>query len=159
MAYYDPRGWIAPDDRLVSNVETRLMLQKQVRPKRSSAGKSLLPPSAMELDVIIKQTDEVLRLTEWVDNLDRVFIDLTSSGDVFRKGHFNHDWHHNPNGRDIPPPHHIHFPTVKYSSLKRKPSYAHPIKAESDYLDALISFCDCANIELHGISLPLIRRC
>lgn len=162
MSYYDPTKWIAADDQLLSDIETKLKLEKRSSSKRAKYGRSFLPRTCLELDVNVDVTHELLRLTEWIDQTGKVYIELGYSEDMYRKGHFNTDeWHHNPNGANIPPPHHMHFPTVTYPNLKRKPNYAHPIKANNDYIDyinALKRFCAFVNITLRGVALPLLRR-
>jgi len=166
MAYYDPSGWIDPSDSLIVEIEDKLKLDKKAQPKGSStpqrkvpgATKSFLPPVSFELDVIVLNTKELLRLTEWIDNAGKVYIDLTLSNDFLRKGHFKHDWHHNPNGRNIPPPHHVHFPTAKFNNLTRPHSYAFPVKLGSNYLEALEVFCEQVNISIKAVPLPLLRR-
>jgi hypothetical protein len=162
MGYYDPSMWIGANDRLLADVEGRMQSDKRARSGRSGSGKSFLPPSSLQLDIIVTETEEVLRLTERLDKLGRVRINLFGEGVAFRKGHFNETrWHHNPDDRNIPPPHHNHFPTSKYPNLDRPHTYAHPVRADSDCLDflnALRTFCEYVNIELHGVSLPLLRR-
>ena len=163
MTYYNPVKWIAPDDKLIPEVEQRVMLEKHARSRERTSRSSFLPPWEMELSITIAETAEALRMTEWIDKLGRVFIDLTHDSKTLRKGHFNQiRWHHNPDGRDISPPHHVHFPTVKYPDLDSDhlSSYAHPINTEeprANYLTALRSFCDCVNIRIQGVSLPLLR--
>jgi len=166
MAYYDPSGWIDPMDSLIGEVEDRLKLDKKAQPKRASTfqrrarvtTKAFLPPVALELDVAVQSTKELLRLTEWIDKAGKVYIDLIVSNDFLRKGHFNQGWHHNPDGRDIPPPHHLHFPTIKFSNLARPHSYAYPIQSNDNYLEALQAFCEHVNINIRAVSLPLLRR-
>jgi len=165
MGYYDPSNWIAPDDSLIGEVEDRLKLDKRAQPKATRvqpravrAGKAFLPPNSFELDVIIESTKEVLRLVEWMDKEGKVFIELGVSVDFLRIGHFNHGWHHNPNGRNIPPPHHIHFPTFQYRNITRPPTYAYPVQSGSDFVEAFQTFCDNANIRIKGVPLPLLRR-
>ena len=97
MAYYDPSGWVDPTDSLIDEAEDRLKLDKKAQPKRVSMSqrrargttKAFLPPVSFELDVIIQSTKELLRLTEWIDKADKVYIDLAVSNDFLRKGHFN----------------------------------------------------------------------
>lgn len=161
MLYYDPSGWIDPADHLIPEVEEKLKLEKKAGPRVSRAGKSYLPPNSMELGVLIKDTNEMLRLAEWVDKAGKVSITLSVNDEFLRQGHFNHDWHHNPNGIDIPPPHHIHFPTKRYPNLRRSPTYAYRVKElrqDCNYLDALQKFCSHTNIEIRGAPLPLLRR-
>ena len=160
MAYYDPVVWIAPDDQLVSYVEHTLKLSKRVRSKQSSSGKSFLPLLSVELDVVVEDTNESLRLVEWIDREGKIFINLSYSEDIFRKGHFKQDWHTNPNGAKIRPPHHMHFPTIKYCNLDRRHTYAYPINADIDidYVNALKKFCDYINTRLEGVSIPLLWR-
>jgi hypothetical protein len=104
------------------------------------------------------ETREVLRLTLTKEKLGKISINLASGDEMLRKGHFNHSYHHNPNGVDIPPPHHIHFPTQNFPSLDRPHTYAYPVKADNDYLSALKKICNDTNIDLHNASLPLLRR-
>jgi hypothetical protein len=159
MSYYNPIKWISPDDQLAPDLESKLLADKRAYSARSGTGKSFRPPSSIELTVIIRETKETLRLIEWEDRQGKLYIELTSiDNTIFRKGHFKHDWHHNPDGRDIWPPHHIHFPTKKYPRLDRKPTYAYPVQSENDYLSALSKFCNDANIELRHASIPLLRR-
>jgi len=166
MGYYDPSNWVAPDDSLMGEVEDRLELDKRAQPKApsrifrrvSGAGKSFLPPVSLELDIVVESTNEFLRLIEWIDKEDKVYIQLSVSNNFLRIGHFNHGWHHNPDGRNIPPPHHIHFPTLKYANITRPPSYAHPVQSGNTYIEALETFCDNANIRIKGVPLPLLRR-
>jgi hypothetical protein len=84
-------------------------------------------------------------------------MNLASKDDMIRKGHFNHGYHHNPDGRDIRPPHHIHFPTVNYPALDRTHTYAYSVQANNDYISALKRLCIDTNIDLHNATLPLIR--
>ena len=166
MAYYDPSGWIDPSDSLIGEVEDKLKLDKKAQPKGSSTPqrrapgttKAFLPPVSFELDVVIQSTRELLRLTEWIDKAGKVYIDLTVSNDFLRKGHFKNNWHHNPDGRDISPPHHTHFPTVKFNNLTRPHSYAYPVRSGSNYLEALVTFCEHVNISIKAVPLPLLRR-
>lgn len=162
MGYYDPSIWIGSNDGLLADVEERVKSDKQARSTSVGSGKSFLPLSSLQLDVIVRETREVLRLTERLDKLGRVRINLLGKDATFRKGHFNEtDWHHNPDGRNISPPHHSHFPTSKYPNLDRPHTYAHPVQVDSNFLDflnALRTFCEYVNIELHGVSLPLLRR-
>jgi hypothetical protein len=113
---------------------------------------------AIELDVVIEGTRELLRLSLSIEKYGKVSINLASVDEPLRKGHFNHGWHHNPDGRDIKPPNHVHFPTADYPALDRQHTYAYPVKSETDYLSALEKFCDDTNISIQAISLPLPRR-
>jgi len=158
MSYYNPISWISSDDQLISDIEQKLVIYKRASSRGLGSGKYLSPPSAMELAVIVEDTQEILRLTEWEDRQGKIFINLTFSEDTYRKGHFNTGWHHNPSCNDIRPPHHIHFPTVKYPKIERPITYAYPVNCDSDYLSALRKFCDDTNIELRGASIPLLRR-
>ena len=97
-------------------------------------------------------------MTEWEDRQGKLFVNLAHSSMFFRKGHFNQEGHHNPNGRDIPPPHHMHFSTAKYPNLERPPTYAYKLTVEADYLNVLVKFCDETNIEIRGVFIPLWRR-
>lgn len=156
MTYYDPKPWISTDDNLISPVEDILKLHKRAYSKRFGTGKSYLPQAPLELD-IITDDKQILRLTEWKDKNGKIFIELAFVNDTYRKGHFNStDWHHNPSGENIPPPHHIHFPTKKYS-INQMHTYAFPIKADTDYISTLEKFCEVTNIEIKGVSIPLLR--
>lgn len=159
MAYYNPRRWIDHTDSLLLETENILKLRKLARQRATSGlGRKFLPPVFLEFDVTITGTDDVIRMTEWVDTMGKIYIDLAHDGTFLRKGHFNHGWHHNPNGREIPPPHHIHFPTTKYPSLSaRSPKYAYSINSNNNYVDALLRLCDHNNIEIRGVSVPLTR--
>lgn len=159
MAYYNPSRWIEPTDSLILDTENILILKKLARQRAiSGPGRKFLPPVFLEFDVTISDTDEVMRMTEWVDTMGKIYIDLASDGNFLRKGHFNQGWHHNPNGRDIPPPHHVHFPTVNYPSLNtRSKKYAYSIKTNNNYVDALLRLCDHNNIEVRGVSIPLAQ--
>ena len=98
----------------------------------------------------------MLRLTEWVDTAGKINIDLTDDGSILRQGHFNHSGHHNPNGTDIPPPNHIHFPTMKLPNLRRHPAYAYPVRANCNYIEALVRYCADTNIQIEGAKIPWI---
>lgn len=155
MPYYNPEEWIAKDDRLVGDVENRLVLRKRARSTDTSSSGGIRPPLYMEFQVLIVDTGEVLRMVEWVDREGKVFVNLEMVGFPFRKGHYNQpNYHHNPDGRNIRPPHHIHFPTVKYQNLNEPRSYAYPTNCESNYLDVLKEFCQCNNIDIVSLKLP-----
>ena len=154
MAYYNPSSWIASDDQLVDSIEHKIRLYKRARPRTSRPGKAFTPPNSMELSVVIRETNEMLRLTEWIDPVGKISIELTDDGTILRQGHFNHGWHHNPNGVDIPPPNHIHFPTVKHRDLTRHPAYAYRVKSASNYIEALAKYCSHSNIDIEGAAIP-----
>lgn len=158
MPYYNPIQWIPNEDQLLSHVESKLQADKRAYSKKGQQRRSFLPPQAMELDAVLNETHEVLRLTLTMEKHGKISINLAAGDEALRKGHFNHDWHHNPNGQDIPPPHHIHFPTANYPSLDRQHTYAYSVQAENNYLAALQKFCADNNIYLHNASLPLLRR-
>ncbi|NQT71300.1 MAG: hypothetical protein HQ553_00850 [Chloroflexi bacterium] len=158
MAYYDPTGWIPHEDQLLPNVESKIKSSKRAGSKKSKRSKAFLPPYAMELEVLATETREIMRLSLTKEKHGKVSINLAAGDDVLRNGHFNHGYHHNPNDRDIRPPHHIHFPTSTYPSLDRHHTYAYPVKSNGDYLSALQKFCSDTNIYLHNASLPLLRR-
>jgi len=159
MGYYDPSPWIASDDSLVESMEAKLMYKKRARSSGRVVGKSFLPKNNLELQVLVDDTGEQLRLIEWQgDRYGKIYIELIQDADNYRNGHFRCGHHQNPNGRAIPPPHHIHFPTVKYRRLGfGQSSYAHPIPVNSDcnYVDALGGFCDCVNIYWEAVPIPL----
>ncbi len=139
-------------------VEDRIELPKVVK-SEGSKGKSFLPPNALELIVSVVGTKDVLFLRERLDTVGKVSIVL-STGDsvILRQGHFNHDWHHNPNGVEVSPPHHIHFPTEGYPDLSRHHSYAYPVKGKGDYISALYKICEDCNVKVHGIPIPLLKK-
>jgi hypothetical protein len=160
MGYYDPSSWIASDDSIVVSIEAKLILKKSAwSAGRTTRGKSFLPKNSLELQVLIEDTGEELRLVEWQgDRQGKIYIDLNQNVDVYRSGHFRCSYHQNPNGCAIPPPHHIHFPTIKYRKLGYgQTSYAHPIMGDQDcnYILALQSFCDQINIFLDKVNIPL----
>lgn len=159
MAYYNPGRWIKPTDSLLPETESVLKSQKLARQRATSGtGQKLLPPVYLEFDVIIKDTGDVIRMTEWGNTRGKMYINLTRDGMFLRTGHFNQGWHHNPDGREIPPPHHVHFPTANYPSLNSGSStYAYSINSNNNYVDALLRFCDHNNIEIRGVSVPLAR--
>lgn len=163
MPYYNPSKWIASDDSLIPEVEQKVKPPKVASSRRLTTRKAFLPPNTLELDVVIKATKETLRLTEWQDTLGKVFINLAHDRRTLRKGHLNEmRWHQNPKGRAVRPPHHMHFPTTQYPNLdlERASTCAHPIlgKQRVSFIDALRGFCGYVNIELHGVSVPLLRR-
>ena len=160
MAYYNPRRWIDPTDNLLPETENVLKLEKLARQRATSgAGRTFLPPVSMEFDVIIKGTEDIIRMTEWVDTSGKIFIELTHESHILRKGHFKQGWHHNPNNQEIPPPHHVHFPTKKYPlSNTQSSTYAYSIQSNNNHVEALLRLCNHNNIEVRGISVPLISR-
>lgn len=158
MAYYDPSRWIALTDTLLTHIENKVMANKRAFSQRKRHSKSFLPPHAIELDVVLDDTGELLRLSLSIEKEGNVSINMVSGDEPLRKGHFNHDWHHNPDGHNIRPPNHIHFPTANYPSLDRPNTYAYPVQSETDYLSALEKFCNDTNISIHAVPLPLPRR-
>lgn len=158
MPYYNPGRWIEADDLLIDDVESRLVLKKRARSKEIISRGGILPPLYLEFNVAIVDTGEVLRMVVWMDREGKVFVNLEMTGFMYRKGHYNQsDYHHNPNGTDIRPPHHIHFPTVKYSNLNEPHSYAYPVKSGSNYLEILKQFCQHSNIEIVSVKIPFGR--
>ena len=161
MSYYDPFRWIDPSDSLVCIIEAKLRADKIAKSNRGSKGRAYLPRHELELDIIVKESGEVLRFTEWKDRAGRFHLSLVNTSDIYRRGDFKENsYHHNPDGRNIPPPHHMHFPTIKYP-LNQRHTYAHPVKPASDqsgedFISVLRLFCDYTNIMLSGVSLPLI---
>ncbi|MBA7526434.1 hypothetical protein ES705_18596 [subsurface metagenome] len=155
MPYYNPERWIAKDDRLVSDVEGRVILRKRARSTDTSVRGGIRPPLCLEFEVVIIDTGEVLRMVEWVDREGKVFVNLEMVDFPFRKGHYNQpNYHHNPDGRNIRPPHHVHFPTVKCQNLNEPHSYAYPANGGSNYLEVIKEFCQCNNIEIVSLKLP-----
>jgi len=161
VSYYDPIQWIDPSDSLVDIIEAKLRAGKIAKSDRGSKRRAYLPRHELELDIIVTQSSEVLRLTEWQDHAGGFHLGLVNTSDIYRRGDFKvNSYHHNPNGRDIPPPHHMHFPTIKYP-LNQRHTYAHPVqptsdKSGGDFISVLQLFCDYTNIMFSGVSLPLI---
>jgi len=163
VGYYDPAPWVDSSDSLIETIEAELKADKVAVSKTRSKSRAYLPPNTLELDVNAKEYGQTLRLTEWADSIGRFHLGLENPTTTVRRGHFQgRDYHHNPNGVNIPPPHHIHFPTMKYP-LNQRQTYAHPVRptadrSGADYISALQLFCDHNNITLNKVSLPLIRR-
>jgi len=163
VAYYDPIQWIDPSDNLVDAIEQKVKADKSARSAPRTKGKAFIPLNELELNVIVKNSGEIIRLTEWVDRAGRFHLGLEEPTTKYRRGDFQVQRpHHNPNGVDILPPHHIHFPTVIYP-LEGRSSYAHPVRhtddeTGTDYISALRLFCAYTNIMLSGASVPIIRR-
>lgn len=151
MSYYDPIRWIDTSDSLVDTIEDKLRTAKIAKSNMGGKKRAYLPRHELELDIMITESGEVLRLTEWEDRAGRFHLGLANISDTYRRGDFKvNSYHHNPNGVDIPPPHHIHFPTIKYS-LKERHTYAHPVeptsdKSGEDFISVLRLFCDHTNI-------------
>lgn len=159
MSYYNPIKWVGQNDNLLDEIEEKLIEEKTARaPRQSRGSKAFRPLNSIELDIEIKKTGESFRLALRENRIKKIFINLSSDHEIYRQGHYNTSWHHNPNGFDISPPHHVHFPTQNYPDLNRNTSYAYPIQAEPDYLDALRQFCTHVNIKISGVPLPLLRR-
>ena len=165
MGYFDPSSWIDPTDQLITDIEDTLRAGKtasQIYSRRKKriglqyTAPSFLPPNSFELEVLAQDSGAILFLREWVDKEGKISIDLVHENEHYRKGHFKHiRWHHNPNCRDIPP-NHIHFPTLMYNNLTRQPTYAYPANADN-FIDALRCFCNDANINIDGVTIPLLR--
>jgi len=158
MAYYDPTSWIDSSDNLVEYIETKLKLVKRVRQVYSTSGKAFFPPWYMEMNIVIIETREILRLVEWIGSQGKVSINLQTSEDIYRKGHYNHTKpHHNPNCRTIGS-NHVHFPTSKHPNLNRPTTYAHSVRPTNDYVKALRGFCELVNIDMQGVTIPSLWR-
>jgi hypothetical protein len=161
VSYYDPARWIDASDSLVATVEAKLRATKTAQSATGGRTRAYLPRHELELNVVLSESGEVIRLTEWEDRAGRFHLGLASTSDIYRRGDFKVPlYHHNPNGVDIPPPHHMHFPTVKYS-LKESHTYAHPVRptdeeSGEDFVSVLRLFCDHTNIMLSGVSLRLM---
>jgi len=161
VEYYDPTPWIATSDSLVEATEARIKVDKVAKSNLRSKGQFYSPHYKLELDVVVKGSGEILRLSEWRDKIGRLHFKLIDYQDTLRRGDFKETrHHHNPNGANIPPPHHIHFPTIKYP-LNQEHTYAYPVKPSQDKsgeddISALRLFCDYTKIILAGVNLPLI---
>lgn len=162
MSYYNPTKWIDPSDTLVDSIEIKILADKVAESKIKYHGRSYLPQNELELDVKVKGSVETLRLTEWVDRIGRFHLGLTDFNVLYRRGDFKEkNFHTNPNGFKVPPPHHIHFPTKQYP-LEGMHTYAYPVKPTyndtgEDYISSLRLFCDNNNIRLGSVTLPLIK--
>ncbi len=160
MVYYDPSILITdPSDKLIDYCETKVKLQKDARLKARRSGKYFGPFLSMEWDAVIKATGELLILKQWADRVGKIEIDLLNEDKHLRKGHYNQKKDHtNPDNKIIPRPHHVHFPTVKYSSLNvQARKYAYPSKVNGNYIETIQKFCDESNIILKG-NLPLWQK-
>jgi hypothetical protein len=161
VSYYDPIRWIDASDSLVATIEAKLRATKTAESNRESRSRAYLPRHELELDIVIAESGEVIRLTEWEDRAGRFHLGLANTSDTYRRADFKvASYHHNPNGVDIPPPHHMHFPTVEHS-LKERHTYAHPVsptgdKSGEDFVSVLRLFCDYTNIMLGRVNLRLI---
>jgi hypothetical protein len=160
MSYYDPFTWVELGDNLISHIEIWMKGNKNAKAKYRNIGRGFSPPVNFEFDVVMQQGGyEIFRMTEWIDKSGRITISLSRDNKFYRNGHYNRpNYHHNPSGANVRPPHHIHFPTVKYNDINKHPNYAHPVDSENDYINTLCTFCDCVNINLGAISLPLLAR-
>ena len=164
MGYYDPSSWIDSADQLITDIEDTLRANKVASQTYARRRKhvrlhditpSFLPPNSFELEVLVRDSGATLFIREWVDKEGKISIDLIHESEHYRKGHFKHiRWHHNPNCRNIPP-NHIHFPTLMYNNLMRQPTYAYPSDADN-FIDALRRFCNDTNINIDGITIPLL---
>lgn len=157
MPYYDPTSWIPDDDSLVPEVETRIIADKRATASSVRSRKAFLPPYAFDLDVQVKDSTEMMRLSLTKGKLGKVYISIASGELTLRNGHFNGDYHTNPDGTHVRPPNHIHFPTKNYPSLERRHTYAYHAISNTDYLSALKKICDDSNIDLRSVSLPLLQ--
>lgn len=158
MSYYNPASWIPSDDQLIDLVEQQLQLVKHAVETKGMPGKSFVPSIYFEYDIIDTNGNWLMRLIEWRNKSGKIFIELTEDITKLRKGHFNQNYHTNPNGT-VTSPHHIHFPTIKYN-LDNQHTYAYSIQStnEYNYIAALKEFCDDVNIVLGGIKIPLIGQ-
>ena len=158
--YYDPSPYIGGEDELLLEVEDIIRLNKRALLKQSSRG--LKPMIALEFRIPIAKPQQELKVTFSVDLLKKVKINLIESirNNILRKGHFNYtDYHHNPGGSfpNIPPPHHIHFPTKLYPDLNSKKKYAYPVSCSPSYEVILKKYCDHCNILTDGMPISLLR--
>lgn len=154
MAYYDPSSWVKdPTDKLIDDWEKIIILKKRAEERYTDSGYK--PKNKLSLAVRVKEAgyDDMV-LTLWQNAIGKIYIDLKKDPNFLRKGHYNTDWHTNPDGKRIPPPHHIHFPTTKYRTLEgNNKKYAYPVNVNGNYIEALQLFCQHNNIELRA-SLP-----
>ncbi len=166
-SYYDPTPWIAPGDRTIEEVESLVGAPKRARQKTVSAGGEFRPPAGIELEVIVDNTKERLRLTfRSVYLTDEIYITLSSQPEgMLRMGHFNTlRPHTNPDHRVLAHRHHAHFPTLRYQNQGPKDrKYAFPVictegngNAPVEGFLALRVFCDgYVNTNLRAVSFKL----
>ena len=161
MAYYNPGYWVDdPCDSLLTEIEHVVQLDKVAYPDIGAKKKGFLPPGAIELGVLVKESKTTLRLSGTISTVNKINFNLSLGDFILRQGHFNHKGHTNPAPikRGISPPHHIHFPTIKYSDLTKRPAYAYKVRCNNNYIEALQKYCELNNISISGIRLPLIGR-
>ena len=146
MSYYDPGVWVHPNDSLIKSVEQKIQQDKYLQVVPRSSG--FLPSRYSEYFVRTKSNQELLRLAEAQDYTGKITITLSEgNARILRQGHFNiKTIHQNPDtGVKVYPPHHMHFPTEKYSNLRRRPAYAYPVKCSSARNDILNKYCNDCN--------------
>jgi len=85
--------------------------------------------------------------TQW----DGLHVDLQSSDMMLRKLH-THDYHHNPDGMEVPGPH-IHFPSLKYPMVRSKSEWAYPIDLEDsdDLVECIKALCYEVGIDIETL--------
>ena len=160
MAYYDPSPLLSPDDSLIEPIEVLVKTPKKASQRFKTGSQCFIPPQAIELNVFLPENAGVLRLTLTVKLNNKIIVNLSGSPDTLREGHFNFPgYHHNPSGVDVPPPHHIHFPTTKYPKFSyTTSSYAYQVSGNTDYMNAMQMFCYNNNINIQGLNYPLQQR-
>jgi hypothetical protein len=157
MTYNDPSFLLSQDDALLPEVESKIQDTKKTVAAEIIKGKSYIPRGSLRFVLRNIKSGEEFRLSGYRDSEDKIRLDLYDSLSLLiRKGHFNDTGHHNPNGRDIPPPNHIHFPTQSSPDLhKHHGTYAYQVISKTDYLSALKKYCQETNIELESINISL----
>lgn len=159
MAYYDPHDIIDSGDVLITSVESLIKLPKTAvscPPK----GMSFVPPVSrrMQWDVKVGSTGNIMRLKQHKNTIGFINVVMFYNGSIVRLGHFNRkQGHTNPNKSYVPPPHHIHFPTMKFPNLDRSNhKYAFRVKCNNTLTDTLTAFCDTNNIDLTPYTRSLV---
>lgn len=162
--YYDPSPWIDSDDSLIPEIEELVRLPKTTARRMSPSNKSFIRNPALELRISFVGVEEKdLRLTLIIDQIGKIYINLTPEDQPFRfirTGHFkHHNPHTNPDKKRtvIPPPRHMHFQTKKFPTLRvGYRHYAYKIDAGDDFLTALTEFCRLNNILMGPINIQWV---
>ncbi len=149
--------WCPEDEELIPEVEQLIYAHKKARPHRSGSKLRFRPNTPMELDVVVEESGEELNLKAYQDRMERAHIELRRGTQLLRRGDFNVTTHHNPNCRNLPGNHHIHFPTKRYP-ISGLHTYAYPIDLPAGhFLIAFVEFCKELNVDYEGLDLPFGR--
>ncbi|PVV83531.1 hypothetical protein [Dehalogenimonas alkenigignens] len=158
--YFNPLPLIAHGDEAIPSIENLIRAQK-VAVTDTRRRNSFSPPNQVQLDVKTVLSGDILRIHQSKDTIGLITVTMFHNNEVVRQGHFNRkDWHHNPSGQNIPPPHHIHFPTLKFPRIGRANrdghSYAYQVDSDRDMTSTLKCFCINNNISLQNAQYRVI---